>query len=89
MTEPITFNRMNAADDLVLLSDVISTFKAHGIIVLGTDGHYNFVQPSTGELTAEISDIEVILTQHGLKVPPEVERIIKVLPLLLPMLGVQ
>lgn len=89
MTEPITFNRMNAADDLVLLSDVVSTLKAHGIIVLGLDGHYNFVQPSTGQLTAEISDIEAILKQHGLSVPANVERIIQMLPLLLPMLGVK
>jgi len=84
----VTLNRMNAADSLVLLGDVIPTLKAHGVLVFQTDGHWTFANPSTGELIAEASAVETMLKEHGLNVPPNVDRIIQLLPALLPMLGV-
>lgn len=89
MTETVSLNRMNAADSLVLAGDVISSLKVHGFLKLGEDGHYNFVNPSTGEILAEVSAVESLLKSHSLNVPPNVDRIIQALPMVLPLLGVQ
>lgn len=90
MTDPTQapLARMNAADDLVLLADVVGSLKAHGVLTLGADGHYNFVNPSTAEILSEAADIETLLKNHGLTVPPNVDRIIQILPNIIPLLGV-
>jgi hypothetical protein len=75
--------------DLVLLADVVGSLKAHGFILLGEDGHYNFHNPSTGAIVSEAADIEALLKAHGLTVPPNVDRVIQMIPMLLPLLGIQ
>jgi uncharacterized membrane protein len=82
-------NRLNPADALVLLADVIGSLKAHGFIVLGADKHYGFVNPTTNSLVTEINEVQQLLALHGLHVPDNAQRIIAAIPLILPLVGIR
>lgn len=80
---------LNVVDDLVLVADVVSSLRSRGILLLGADGHYAFVNPSSQAVVSEAADIEALVKLHGVEVPDNFERVINSLGVVLPLIGVK
>jgi len=83
------FSHLSALDDLVLVADLVSSLKVHGIVALGADGHYAFHDPSTETIVTEARELAAVLKSHGVAIPPNVDKIIGSIGLLIPLLGLQ
>lgn len=88
-TQEAPLSHANALDDLVTVADVVSSLKSRGILALGADGHFSFVNPSSQQIVEEAADIEALVKLHGVSVPPNLDKILGCLGLILPMIGVK
>lgn len=83
----VPLTHLNVVDDLVLLSDVVSSLKVHGVIALGADGHCRFVDPGPAAIASEAVDVMALLEAHGVQLPDKARKLVAALPAILPLLG--